>query len=370
HGLPVTPKTLFPIGSATKAFTAMAAAISVDQGKLSFDDSPHKYLPYFKLQDPDANSKVQLRDMLSHKTGLANYTDLPWVVGTLSRQEVIEVVGEAKPTAPLRAKFQYNNVMFSAAGEVVAAAQKSSYEQVIQDLIFKPLGMNSSDLYVKVMEKSPDFSRGYEYDKDTKKARLLPTRDLTAIAAAGAINSNALDMSRWVRLMLGGGVFEGKRLVSEKSFHELVSPQTPLGAGVAYGFGWVLASWRGHKTIWHNGGIDGFHSLVDMIPDEHLGFVILSNDQGSQLEGPFTDIIFSNLVSESKKSGEDAKSTGGMGSGSPLSDAEAKELIASYKNPALTVKLAPVGGKPALVVEGQPAYPLVEKSKDSLVSTA
>ncbi|HUK88936.1 MAG TPA: serine hydrolase domain-containing protein, partial [Blastocatellia bacterium] len=271
HSLPVTPDTLMAIGSATKAFTAMAAAISVDQGKLAFDDPPVKYLPYFKLQDPDANSKVTLRDMLSHKTGLASYTDLPWYLGTLNRQEVIRVIGDAKPTAPIRTKFQYNNVMFSAAGEVVAAVQHTSWENVISNLIFKPLGMTSSDTSVKEMQKTADFSRGYAYDDDSKTTTLVPTRDITNIAAAGAINSNVKDMSRWVRLILDGGEFEGKRLVSEKSYHELTSTQTPVGPGISYGFGWVLASWNGHPTIWHNGGIDGFHSLVEMMPDQHLG---------------------------------------------------------------------------------------------------
>ncbi|HEY6331606.1 MAG TPA: serine hydrolase domain-containing protein, partial [Blastocatellia bacterium] len=239
RGLPVTPDTLMPIGSATKAFTAMAAAISVDQGKLSFDDPPAKYLPYFKLEDPDANAKVKLSDLLSHQTGLASYTDLPWAVGTLNRQEVIKVVCNAKPTAPLGTKFQYNNVMYSAAGEVVAAVQKVSWDDAIANLIFKPLGMNASDTSVKKMQGTADFSRGYSYDKESKAARLVPTRDITDIGAAGAINSNVKDMSRWVRVMLNGGVLDGNRLVSEKSYHELVSPHFHISPQVAYGFGWV-----------------------------------------------------------------------------------------------------------------------------------
>jgi CubicO group peptidase (beta-lactamase class C family) len=366
RGLPVTADTLMPIGSSTKAFTAMAAAISVDQGKLSFDDPPAKYLPYFKLQDAEANSKATLRDLLSHRTGLASYTDVPWAVGTLNREEVIRVVGDAKPTAPLRAKFQYNNVMYSAAGEVVAAAQKTSWEDAIANLIFKPLGMNVSDTSVKQMQKSADFSRGYHDDADTKTSTLIPTRDVTNIAPAGAINSNVKDMSRWVRLMLNGGEFEGKRLVSEKNFHELVSTQTQIAPKVSYGFGWVLASWHDHATIWHNGGIDGFHALVEMIPDQHLGFVILSNVEDSQLEGAFTDIIFSNLVPAPDAPGTTEASA--AKSGEPLSEAAVKELTGTYQAGAFAAKISEVNGKTSLVVPGQTPYPLMQKDRDTLVS--
>jgi CubicO group peptidase (beta-lactamase class C family) len=365
-GLPVTPTTLMPIGSATKAFTAMAAAINVDQGKLSFDDPPVKYVPYFKLQDPEANAKVTLRDLLSHRTGLASYTDMPWVLGTLNREEVIKVVGDAKPTATFRSKFQYNNVMYSAAGEVVAAAQKTSWEDAITSLIFKPLGMNSSDTSVKLMQKDADFSYGYSYDAGTKTTTLVPTRDITNIAAAGAINSNVTDMSRWVRLILNGGEFEGNRLVSEKSYHELTSTQTQVAPGVSYGLGWVLASWRGRPTIWHNGGIDGFHSLVEMMPDQHLGFVILSNADDSPLEGAFTDIIFSNLVSGAARA--DASNASAPVTGEALSEAAGKELIGTYQAGGFSVKISAVNGKVSLVVPGQPAYPLAQKDRDTLSS--
>jgi CubicO group peptidase (beta-lactamase class C family) len=366
RGLPATPDTLMPIGSSTKAFTAMAAAISVDQGKLSFDDPPAKYLPYFKLQDAEANSKVALRDLLSHRTGLASYTDVPWAAGVLNRQEVIRVVGDAKPTAPLRAKFQYNNVMYSAAGEVVAAAQKTSWEDAIANLIFKPLGMNASDTSVKQMQKSADFSRGYHHDADTKTSTLIPTRDITNIAPAGAINSNVKDMSRWVRLMLNGGEFEGNRLVSEKNFHELVSTQIQVAPTVSYGFGWVLARWHDHATIWHNGGIDGFHALVEMIPDQHLGFVILSNVEDSLLESTFTDIIFSNLVPVTDEAKAAEASAGN--SGELLSEAAVKELTGTYQAGTFAAKISQVNGKTSLVVPGQPAYPLMQKDRDTLVS--
>ncbi|MBV9958912.1 MAG: beta-lactamase family protein, partial [Acidobacteria bacterium] len=151
----VTPDTLFAIGSSTKAFTALTVLMSADEGKLSLDDSPKKYLPYFKLYDPEADAKITIRDLLSHSSGL-NRTDLAFAIGTLSREEVIRVAGLAHPTAKLREKFQYQNVMFTVAGEVAAHAQGKKWESLVRDRIFKPLGMKNSDLSVAEMEKSRD----------------------------------------------------------------------------------------------------------------------------------------------------------------------------------------------------------------------
>src|ERR1044072_2749636 len=215
--VPVTPDTLFAIGSSSKAFTAMLVAMGADEGKISLDDSPKKFLPYFKLQDPEADAKITVRDLLSHSSGL-NRTDLAWITGVLNREEVIRVAAQAKPTAKLREKWQYQNVMYSAAGECVAKAENSTWESLIRERIFKPLGMRGSNLNVADTLGSPDYSKGYNYDEDTKETRQLPMRDFPQVAAAGAINSNARDMAQWLRLMLGGGGVEGKRLVSGGSF--------------------------------------------------------------------------------------------------------------------------------------------------------
>jgi CubicO group peptidase (beta-lactamase class C family) len=294
--LPVTPQTLFAIGSCTKAFTAMAALISQEQGKLSLTDPPRKYLPYFKLQDPDLDARVTLADLLSHRTGLMAYTDIPWITGVLRSDQVIQAMANAKPTAKLGEKFQYNNVMFLAAGECVATAQGTSYANVIHRLIFAPLGMHASDLSIREMQRTPDHASGYDAPERDKPLRRLPMRDLSNIAPAGAINSNVTDMARWIRLMLGGGAIDGKRLITEQSYKELVSPHMAAGANSSYGYGWVLDTWHGHRQIWHNGGIDGFNAHLAMLPDEHLGFILLTNISESELPTATVDAVFTNLV--------------------------------------------------------------------------
>ena len=217
RNLPVTADTVFAIGSSTKSFTAMAAVISQDAGRLSLNDSPKKHLSYFRLQDPEANARITVRDLLLHSSGLA-LGDLVSATGVLNGQEVIKVAGLAKPTAKFREKFQYQNVTYSAAGEVVAKANGTTWEKFIEERIFKPLGMRSSSHLNRADAKSHEprhglFGRGQGCN-EAGRAR----RSLVNIAPAGAIASNVVDLSQWIRLMLGGGVLDGKRIVSERGF--------------------------------------------------------------------------------------------------------------------------------------------------------
>src|SRR5687767_10562295 len=171
--LPVTADTLFAIGSCTKAFTAMAAVISQDAGKLSLDESPKKHLSYFKLQDPEADAKITVRDLLAHTSGLIR-SDVVNSTGVLNREEVIKVAGWAKPTAKLREEFQYQNTMYSAAGEVVAKANGTTWERFIEERIFKPLGMKSSNTSIRDMARVSDHATGYWLDdKIATKAPFL-----------------------------------------------------------------------------------------------------------------------------------------------------------------------------------------------------
>lgn len=346
--LPVTPDTLFAIGSSTKAFTAMLAMMASDENKLSLSDSPKKFLPYFKLRDPDADSKITIRDLLAHRSGL-NRTDLAMVTGVLNRAELIQVAAMAKPTAKLGEKFQYQNVMYTAAGEAVARAEDSTWDELIITKIFRPLGMKSSDTTVADMQKARDFSYGYDYNNTTKVTRRLPQREIPAAAPAGAINSNARDMAQWLRLMLNDGVVDGRRLVSEKSFNELISKQMNVGGTVDYGLGWFLRQWNGHKVIEHGGNIDGFNAQVALMPDQKLGFVLLTNVTASSLGSIAMNTVWTNIMG-----GPSADAAVAHG---PAADPKLE--VGKYQLPAgPTFDVALNAGKLILTVPGQPAYPL------------
>jgi len=294
----VTPDTQFAIGSSSKAFTALTVLMTADEGKISLDSSPKTVLPYFKMYDPETDKSMTIRDLLTHSSGL-NRTDLAMITGKLSRPELVRVAGEAKPIGKLREKFGYQNLMYMTAGEVVAVAQKQPWEKFVPARIFKPLGMTNSNMSVTDMEKARDRSFGYSYNFDTKETQKLPYRNIDVVGPAGSINSSANDMAKWLQFILGGGITpEGKRLVSEKSFEEWLKPQMKMNAaGTAhYALGWMVMKWNGKTVIQHGGNIDGFNALVAMVPEEKLGFVMLTNVSGSSLGGELMPIVWQNIL--------------------------------------------------------------------------
>jgi CubicO group peptidase (beta-lactamase class C family) len=347
-GLPVTPDTLFAIGSCTKAFTAMLAVMSQDDGKLSLDDSPKKFLPYFSLRDKDADAQVTLRDLLSHRTGLAG-TEIAWYTGVLNREEVIRVAGRAKPSARLREKFQYQNVMYSAAGETVARAQGTTWENLVSTRILKPLGMTKSVLSVREMQAAPDFSLGYQYNAATKEARHVATRDITNVAPAGAINSSAREMAEWLKFMLAGGISaNGKRLVSEKGFAEVLTPQTKINDTASYTLGWAAAKMGARTLYTHTGGIDGFGAMVSFLPQEKLGIAILANVEETPLLSAALRAVVSNLLPP-------AQSAGTM-----PQDFKPESVTGRYDFTAaqMVITVSYVDGKLRVDAPGQPRYTL------------
>jgi CubicO group peptidase (beta-lactamase class C family) len=254
-------------------------------------------LPYFKLRDPDADAKVTVRDLLTHRIGLKAHDDGAWDGHPeRSREDVIKITMAAKPTAKFRETFQYNNVMYAAAGECIAAAQHASWEDVIATRILAPLGMRSSAPSLKLLHAATDvapLSIGYQPGKPPKP---IPLQDISNVGPAGAIVSSARDMAQWLRVMLGGGVVDGRRVVSEAGFKELLTPQIRVSAEAEYGLGWGLAQWRGTRLITHTGGTDGFSALVDLLPDRHAGFVFLNNVPDLQLIKEIRAIVWEHLL--------------------------------------------------------------------------
>lgn len=352
--IPVTPDTQFAIGSATKAFAALSVLMSADEGKVNLDDSPKKYLSYFRMKDPETEKNMTVRDLMDHSSGL-NRTDLAMITGRLNRQELIQTVGGAEPMAKLNEKWFYNNIMFAAAGEVVASVQKTTWEKYVPEKIFKPLGMTNSTMSIKQMEKAKDYSYGYEYNFDTKQTRKLPFRPIDDVAPAGSINSSARDMAKWITFVMNGGTVNGKRLVSEKNYEEWTKAQnkiTPNGS-MSYGLGWFLQTWQGLKVVQHGGNIDGFNSLVAMIPEKKLGFVMLTNVSGSPLGGELMPIVWENILGKPEAPKVD----------NSVAVAPEKE-VGKYKIEAagVDIEVKMQDGKLVAIVPGQPTYELQKVS--------
>src|SRR5487761_544546 len=286
-GQAVTPDTLFDIGSCTKAFTSASIAMLVDQGKMRWDDRVDEYVPFFHLRDPLADENVTIRDLLTHRTGMGG-TDLLWYGSPFSLEQIIRRVGYIKPTAGFRAVFQYQNVMYATAGYAVGEASGGTWESFVRQNIFEPLGMSGADFSAVDAQKAADHATPH-LEQPNGTVNTIPWRNVDNIAPAGSINAGVRDMTKWIAMQLNDGVANGKRLISDKSMTEMHTPQIVVPAGgefqlffpesmqLSYGTGWFIEDYRGHQIILHPGDIDGFASVVELIPEVQTGFVILAN---------------------------------------------------------------------------------------------
>ena len=283
----VTAGTLFNIASMTKAFTATAMAMLVDEGKLDWDDPVRQHLPYFRLSDSCADSSVTLRDLLSHRTGLAGY-DALWDNSLLSREEIIRRMASVTPARPFRSSYRYNNIMFIAAGEAVAATTGLSWDAFVQKRILDPLGMTDTRLTLAGY-KAADHAIGYRWNGATSALTPYGLVDDSNLGPAGEIKSSARDMAQWVRFHLANGAIDGQRLVSAEALGETKQPNTVIRLGPSdqtgspvthldsYAMGWGLQDYRGELLVSHGGALNGFRGTVALLPERNIGFVILDN---------------------------------------------------------------------------------------------
>jgi CubicO group peptidase (beta-lactamase class C family) len=296
---PVDEHTLFAIGSTSKAYTAAALAMLVDEGKIKWDDPVTNYLKGFQLYDPLATRELTIRDLLCHRSGLER-GDFIWLGNTNDRDEILRRVRYLKPTWGFRSTFGYQNIMFLAAGQIIPAVAGRSWDDFIKERIFKPLGMNESTTSVRDLVGKSDVATPHEKVNGTVQP--ISYRNIDNIAPAGAINSSVAEIAQWLRLQLGNGTFEGKRLISDKSINEMRTAQTvirmegflktiaPESHLSAYGLGWFLSDMRGRLVAEHGGGIDGMTCDVAIVPEEKLGVVVLTNS-GSGLSSALVQRI-------------------------------------------------------------------------------
>ncbi len=348
---PVTEKTLFAIGSASKAFTAASVAMLIDEGKMKWDDAATKYLPGFQLYDPAVTRELTVRDLLSHRSGLER-GDLMWYGSNFSRDEILQRVRYLKPSWSFRSQFGYQNIMYLAAGQAVAGVTKTSWDEVIKQKIFKPLGMSASNTSIKDLARVNDVAAPHA--KLDNQVVAIPWRDIDNIAPAGSINSNVLDMAQWVRLHLNEGKVNNQTVITSGSLKEMHTPQTiirregvweiisPEAHFMAYGLGWFLHDYKGRKVVQHGGNIDGMSALVAMIPEEKLGVVILTNMNGTMLTEALSFTIFDYFLppagAKHDYSAEILKSIKALESAAEKAEKKKEEGRAKDTQPSLALK--------------------------------
>jgi CubicO group peptidase (beta-lactamase class C family) len=298
---PVTARTLFGIGSATKAFTAASLAMLVDEGKITWDDAATKHLPGFQLYDAYVTRELTVRDLLSHRSGLQR-SDLLWYGSMFGREEILRRVRYLKPTRSFRSTFGYQNIMYLAAGQIIPAVTGKSWDDFVRERIFIPLGMTASHTSVPTLPSADDVAMPHAWID--RRMKTIPWRNFDNIGPAGSITSNVVDMAQWLRLQLGEGSYQQVHLFSIGAHKEMQTPQTlirpdpvrsqlyPDAQFTTYGLGWLVHDYRGRKVVAHGGQVDGMSAVVAMIPEVKLGVVILANMHRTSLPQALTYRVF------------------------------------------------------------------------------
>ncbi len=285
---PVDAHTLFAIGSTTKAFTATAVAMLVDDRLISWDDRVAGLVPGFSLKNRCSTGAITIRDALAHRSGLP-MANLMWLSGLHDSEALIGRLRHLEPVSGLRESFTYQNVLYLATGRIIEAVTGHSWEAFVTGRILRPLGMagtrvNHEDTRAAANIAAPHIMEG-------GAIRAVPYRDIDAIGPAGSMLSNASDMVQWLRFQLSGGVANGRRLLDEKTLFETREPQMlirregpveafyPDTRSLAYAMGWVVSEYRGRVLYDHGGGIDGMTALVALIPEADIGVALLTNLQ-------------------------------------------------------------------------------------------
>ncbi len=302
---PVDADTLFQIGSTTKAFTAAALAILVEEGKLAWDDRVIDHLPGFQMYDPWVTREITIRDLLVHRSGLGpGQGDLMFVPSTtISRSDLVRRIRFLKPKTSFRSGYAYDNVLYAVAGQVIEEVSGRTWEDFLEARIFAPLGMTSA--VTNDVDRLAAPNRAFPHGRLGELRGVGPQQRLDEkkvalganVGPAGAIASGANDMARWLQVQLAAGQLPGSeaRLFTAGNAREMWQPVvpvpvTPLPPALAdatpqfrgYALGWNVQDYRGHKVIQHGGGTLGFRAIVALLPEKNVGWAIAMNSEDNE----------------------------------------------------------------------------------------
>lgn len=285
--LPFTARTLVPIASNTKLFTATGAGLLVEEGKLDWDKPVRQFVPGIHFYDDALDATVSIRDMLSHRTGITRHDSI-WFKSDYTRKELFDRLKYLEPTQPLRHTFLYNNMMYAGAGHVIELISGRGWEDFTKQRLLQPLGMTSTVFSIEELQKAPEPGVPYTERRDSFELYSIPYySEAIGVGPAGSMNSTLEDMSRWVIAQLNDGKIDGKAVIPPAVIKATLAPAIALpnaaletrGWGEVlnstYGTGRWTASYRGHFISYHGGDLPGFHSQVLVAPQDGIGVVVL-----------------------------------------------------------------------------------------------
>ncbi len=285
--LPFTPTTLCQIASNSKLFTAVSSGMLVEEGKLTWDKPVRESVPSIQFYNDQLNNNVTLRDMLSHRTGVTRH-DLIWFKSPFTRKELFEKLKYLEPQEPMRETFLYNNLMYSAAGQIIELKSGKRWEEFVREKIFTPLEMGTTTFTISDMTQHADHGVPYREKRDSFELYKIPYyEDTEGVAPAGAIISNIDELSHWLIALMNDGKYNGKQVLPANVLKATLQPAiglpNTLGEALgfwellnpAYGMGRQTAAYRGHLLTYHGGDLPGFHSQVSFMPNDKIGVIVL-----------------------------------------------------------------------------------------------
>ena len=303
--LPFTSKTLFPIGSNTKLFTAIAAGILVEEGKLTWDEPIRDAVPAICFYNHELNNTVTLRDMLAHRTGITRHDGMWYRQDSLTRKDICDRLKYLKPEVSLRQAFFYNNLMYAAVGYIIELLSGMTWEEYVREKILQPLEMHSTIYTIAEMLKHSDYGVPFTEKRDSDEIYQIPYyEEIEAVAPAGAIISNIEDISHWLIALMNDGKYGDNQVISSSILNATLEPAIALPnvlgetrdwwelLNPVYGMGRQTVAYRGHLLTYHGGAIDGFYSQISFLPQHKfaaIAFVI--GDHCASL----TDILSYNI---------------------------------------------------------------------------
>ncbi|UCC71472.1 MAG: serine hydrolase [Gemmatimonadota bacterium] len=311
---PVDLHTLFANASTTKAFTAMAVAMMVDEGVLGWDDPVSDHLPTFILYDPYVTREVTVRDLLTHRIGFGDPFYL-WYGVDLDYQEMVRRLRDVEPQSSFRARYAYNNVSYATAGIIAGQSNGTSWDELVQQRILGPLGMSETVTQKLALSGRDNVAHPHDYVDDS--LQVIPDDGIglvDPIGPAGSMYSSVANMTEWLRFLLNEGRVGDEQLVSDAAFAELFRPQVIVPADrfyptarltqphfTAYGLGWFLQDYRGEFVAFHTGSIDGTVAIVGLIPEHELGVVVFANRDHAELRHALMFRLFDAYLGEPQR---------------------------------------------------------------------
>jgi len=298
----VDENTLFGVASNSKAFTAAALGMLVDEKKISWDDKVVDYVPGFKLYSPYVTMEFTIRDLLTHRSGMGlGAGDLMMFPDSsnFTREDIIHNLRYLKQVAGFRTHYDYDNNLYIVAGEIVAKVSGMSWEDFIDSRILKPLGMNAT---APSMLRLKDRSNLIDPHAPVNgKVQALKIDWSETANAAGGIVTNVTDLSKWIIMQMNHGKYgDGKQMFSEEVHEEMWTPQTIIPVRTtppynthfsSYGLGWFLSDVKGYKQVTHTGGLAGVVTQVTLLPELQLGIIVLTNQQSGAAFTAITNTI-------------------------------------------------------------------------------